>query len=54
MMMMMMMKVKATTIGKHLPISGIPAEIRIPALDDDDDDDDDDIDFRLFGPPEGY
>jgi len=21
---------------------------------DDDDDDDDDIDFRLFGPPEGY
>ena len=22
--------------------------------DDDDDDDDDDIDFRLFGPPEGY
>ena len=26
----------------------------MPRDDDDDDDDDDDIDFRLFGPPEGY
>jgi len=31
-----------------------PSVISIIRRSDDDDDDDDDIDFRLFGPPEGY
>ena len=31
-----------------------PSVISIIGRSDDDDDDDDDIDFRLFGPPEGY
>ena len=31
-----------------------PSSIVAWRVGDDDDDDDDDIDFRLFGPPEGY
>jgi hypothetical protein len=40
-----------TCLGETGPIS---IHWRQEPVFDDDDDDDDDIDFRLFGPPEGY